>query len=89
MQITDTIREKLSPYLAKGWGVTVAERAGVHRNTVTNVFNGYSQNEYVAKAIIAYAEEVKARQQELEERAGAIDNNHDAKVPPQDDANNA
>lgn len=89
MQITDNIREKLTPYLQKGWRKDIAEKAGVHKNTVTNVFNNHSRNDYVAQAILTYVEEIKARQQQLEERAGKIDDNHTGKIDTQEGPDNS
>jgi hypothetical protein len=88
MQINYKTRTLLTPYLKKGWRSKVAHKVGVHENTVSNVFNGHTDNPDVAEAILSYVEEIKARQKRLEERASKLGQNHDANLDSSSDTGN-
>lgn len=76
MVIDEQTREKLLEILEGiDYRKVVAEKTGVHPNTVTNVLKHGSDNPRVALELLVLAQEVQARKDEekaMRERAAAI-----------------
>lgn len=70
MEITAKIREKLLALFEEiNYRQIVAERTGVHPNTVANVLYNRTQNTSVATALLELGKEVKDKQEAEKQKA--------------------
>ena len=69
MSITKKESKKLKAVLPRGWSKIIAEKTGVHVNTVLNVMNRGHDNLEVYEAIVILAEQTAKLNQRIRNRA--------------------